>query len=256
MKSRLFTSVLSFFLVFFLVGFQGDVNEKNYDNVILEAELPQPPQPLMAEPFVERDQQDESDLAGILATAGNEPGWVSCGGKLWVNYDFNSKTISRTNVDWPIMVIFYGNATVNKVKGIYGGITLWGSSKYAAYDIGSGTQWDSDRGTKVSVYFGGPDGYDSDTLHLRIYAPPSDYFEGSDGWGHYVIASAHFDFNPPWDSVCGYSEDAEHTALAIAASKGYTCYYDWAWIANYESLRNESNHWWQSDGYVSLVYVP
>jgi hypothetical protein len=240
-------------MVFVFAG--ADSNVRNYDNPV-EAEIAQDLLPLTPLEVVPAEEIiDELDVSRLMATAGNVPGWVNCGGKYFVNYDFRSKSISQSNVDWPITIIFYGNATVNKVKDIYGGITI-ASTMYAAYDIGSGTKWDSDMGTKVTVSFGGPDGYDSDTLHLRIYAPSTDYFDGSGGWGKYVIASTHFDFNPPWDSICGYSEDAEHRALQIAAGQGYTVYYDYTYISNPESLRNESNHWWQSDGYVSLVYVP
>jgi len=254
MKSKALAAGLFVLLVCFLMGIQGDVRGDQDFYFTPGTELPPPPVPNLEDTG---ERVDQPGLSGAMATAGNNPAWVNCGGKLWVNYDFLSKSIAQNNVDWPIMIIFYGNATVNKVKDIYGGMTIWGASQDAAYDIGGGTQWDSDRGTKVSVYFGGPDGYDTDTLHLRIYAPSStDYFDGDGGWGHYVIASTHFDFNPPWDTVCGYSEDCEHMALQIAASKGYTVYYDWTYIGNPESFRNASNHWWQSDGYVSLVYVP
>lgn len=249
MKSKLLVTVLSVF-VFFL-GSQGDV--RNYD--VSSIELPPPPNVLINETPEAEEEGDESGISRIMATASNNPGWINCGGKLWVNYDFNSQTIAQNNVDWPITIIFYGNANINKVKNIFDGYP--GSWKYAAYDIGSGTQWDRDGGTKIWVLFGGMDGYDLDTLHLRLYAPPStDYFDGDSGWGHYVIASTHFDFDPPWDTKCGYSEDAEHMALQYCADIGYTVYYDWIDIGNYESLRNENNHWWQSDGYVSLVYVP
>lgn len=259
MKSRFFVICLTFCTVFFLLG--SHPQKKHYSDAVDYGEgipgvdrLPQPPMsPVTVTPAPE--WIDELNPSRVSATTYNPLYWINAGGKEWINYDFNSKSISTTNVDWPIMIIFYGNATVNKVKSIYGGLTL-ASTKYAAYDIGSGTRWDSDMGTKVSVTFGGPDGSDSDTLHLRIYAPSTDYFDGSGGWGHYVIASAHFDFNPPWDTVCGYSEDAEHIALQIAAGKGYTVYYDYYYIYNYEAFRNESNHYWQSDGYVSLVYVP
>jgi len=29
------------------------------------------------------------------------------------NYDFTSKTVSSSSVDWPVCLIFYGNADVN-----------------------------------------------------------------------------------------------------------------------------------------------
>jgi hypothetical protein len=253
MKSKALTAGLFVLLVCFLVGIRGDVRVDQDSYFIPGTELPPPPVPNI------EDTGEGADQPGLLgATASNSPDWINCGGKKWVNYDFcsNSKNIAQNNVDWPIMIIFYGNATVDKVKDIYGGKTIFGASQYAAYDIGSVTQWDSDRGTKVSVEFCGPDKYFNPTLHLRIYAPRADYFDGDGGWGHYVIASAHFDFNPPLDTVCGYSEDCADMALQIAASKGYTVSYDCFYIGNYERFRNENGHWWKSNGYVSLVYVP
>jgi hypothetical protein len=256
MKSKLLVSVLCVLMVFVFMGFQDDGRGNDPGVEFPVIDLPAPPPPIPME-VIPGEGINKDGLSGIEATAGNVPSWVNCDGKYWVNYDFLSQSISQSNVDWPIMIIFYGNATVNKVKNIYGGTTI-ASTMNGAYNIGSGTQWDTDMGTKLSVTFGGPDGNDSDTLHLRIYAPPgTDYFDGNAGsWGHYVIASAHFDFNPPWDSICGYSEDCEHKALQIAANQGYSVIYDYIYISNYESLRNASNHWWQSDGYVSLVYVP
>jgi hypothetical protein len=265
MKSKLFFTLLTCLIVFFLVGSIGDdrlpSDLRDYDYAKTNYDSSNPDDPSKYPPItpIVATQADEliNELAPsrISATTYNPLYWIACGGKKWINYDFRSKSISTTNVDWPIMIIFYGNATVNKVKNIYGGITI-ASTMYAAYDIGIGTQWDSDRGTKMTVTFGGPDGSDNDTLHLRLYAPSTDYFDGDGGWGHYVIASTHFDFNPPWDTICGYSEDAEHMAVQIAANQGYTVYYDYTYIYNYESFRNENNHYWQSDGYASLVYVP
>jgi hypothetical protein len=248
MKSKLMVTVFCVFAAMCLLAFQGDSTENNHADWSFELPPPPPAPDLVPEELPE-------ELSRIMSTAGNPPSWYTAGGNSWMNYDFNSQSISQTNVDWPITIVFYGNATINKVKLIFLGYP--GSRKYAAYDSGGGTQWDQDGGTKVWVTFAGPDGSDSDTLHLRYYAPPgTDYFDGTSGWGHYVIASTHFDFNPPWDTVVGYSEDAADMAVKIAASKGYTVYNDYFWINNYESLRNESNHWWQCDGYVSLVYVP
>ena len=258
MKSKLFFLLLSTLLVVNL-GFadkpmkhRGPLHP-DLNDLVGKVQAPPPIGHIVAIPA--NDLIEELNMSRLSATTYNSLYWITCGGQKWLNYDFYSKSATTTNVDWPIMIIFYGNATVNKVKDIYGGLVI-ANSQYAKYNIGGADQWDSDMGTKVSVTFAGPDGSDSDNLHLRIYAPSTDYFDGDGGWGHYVIASAHFDFNPPWDSVCGYSEDAEHKALQIAAGQGYTVYYDYTYIYNPESFRNESNHYWQSDGYASIVYVP
>ena len=39
------------------------------------------------------------------------------GDQFW-NYDFTSKRVRASGVDWPIGLVFYGNATINKVKGL------------------------------------------------------------------------------------------------------------------------------------------
>lgn len=68
------------------------------------------------------------------------------------NYDFVSKNAAGDNVDWPVTMVFYGNADVNRVKNIYWGITLLANPMYAYLNDGAGWMWDEDRGTKARWY--------------------------------------------------------------------------------------------------------
>lgn len=181
--------------------------------------------------------------------------WIELGRQKWLNYSFFRKDRAALKPDWPISLIFYGNATVEKVKAIYGKYRL-STRKHILYEAGAGPVWDSDSGVKSDVWFKGPDGLDKDAFHLRIFAPPAGFFEGEGSWGHYVIATAHFDFNPPLDSVCGYSEDAEYLAVRIAERKGYEAAYRYVNLFNGETFRVKKHHYRQSDGYASLVYIP
>lgn len=122
MKSKVVVSVLCVLMVFILMGSRDDVKESATGEEFPVIELPPPPIPMEVIPG---EGINGDGPARIEATAGNVPGWVNCDGKLWVNYDFLSQSISQSNVDWPIMIIFYGNATVNKVKSIYGGTTIF-----------------------------------------------------------------------------------------------------------------------------------
>ncbi len=181
--------------------------------------------------------------------------WIELGRQKWLNYSFFGKNRTSLKPDWPISIIFYGHATVEKVKKIYGKSGL-STKKYIYYEDGDRLAWDSDRGAKTRVWFNGPDGLDQDVLHLRIFAPPEGHFEGEGAWGHYVIATVHLDFNPPLDDICGYSEDAEVLALQIAERKGYKVFFHCVNLFSGEQFRVKSHHYRQSDGYAGLVYVP
>ncbi|MEM4639670.1 MAG: hypothetical protein QXT93_07345 [Thermofilum sp.] len=144
------------------------------------------------------------------------------------NYDFASRSVSSSNVDWPVGLLFYSNADVNKVKSIYWGITL-ASTMYAYIDDGGGWVWDSDMGTKGIVYSSYLNSYVY--LHMRVYTPNPPDYAYNQYWGKYVIATAHYD-QFPLESWSGYSEYAEHHLASIASGKGYAVYVDWAYFYN------------------------
>ncbi|WP_288008172.1 hypothetical protein [Thermofilum sp.] len=169
------------------------------------------------------------------------------------NYDFTSKTVSSSNVDWPVCLVFYGNADVNKVKNIYWGVTILANTMYAYLDDGQGFVWDEDRGTKGVVWSNCLNSYV--WLHMRVYAlNPPDYLYNI-YYGKYVIATAHYD-QFPLESWSGYTECAEKHLADIAKSKGYTVYQDLFYFYNYEPYRIEGNHIWLNNGYATYIYVP
>jgi len=181
--------------------------------------------------------------------------WVRLGRQRWLNYGFYKKSRTSLKPDWPVSIIFYGNASVEKVKRIFGK-TRMATNKYVFYDEGRGMVWDADKGVKRRVWFAGPDGPDRDLLHVRVFAPPVGYFEGEGEWGRYVIATTHFDFNPPFDNKCGYSEDAEREALRMAESQGYRVFPRCVDLNNTQRLRTRRSYHWQSDGFAALVRIP
>lgn len=179
---------------------------------------------------------------------------LSSDGDSFYNYDFDSNTVSSTNVDWPITMLHYDDAEVDDVKDIYFGTATFASDKYGRINDG-GWEWDTDKGTKSgSAYSEELDDYVY--IHQRIYAPnPPDYMANSP-WGNYVVSSTHFD-ESPWESWHGYSEYAEEF-FAYIADDSYTVYEDWASFSNSESYREEDSgsHIWLNDGYATAVVVP
>ncbi|ABL78588.1 hypothetical protein [Thermofilum pendens] len=182
-----------------------------------------------------------------VASGGLTALWVTSTG--FYNYDFKSQVVSSSNVDWPVTMVFYGNADVNKVKNIFFGLTILANPMYA-YIYSNGWVWDTDRGTKGVVYSNYLNGYVY--LHMRVYAPnPPDYIYDP-AWGKYVIGTTHYD-EYPLESWSGYPEYAEHDFAAIARSKGYTVYQDWAYFYNDQGSPGSITY---NDGYATAVYVP
>lgn len=164
------------------------------------------------------------------------------------NYDFCSSTVSDTNVDWPVTMLFYNNAEVDKVKNIYWGVGPW-STCNARLNDGSGWVWDVDRGTKSTGLH---------ACHMRVYADADDRMYNVD-WGYYVLGTSHYDYFEwtPW-GWSGYSESAEAELCQVARDKGYTVFEDWAYFYNYEGYREEGGgkHRWSNNGWASAVNVP
>ncbi len=179
-------------------------------------------------------------------------------GDSFYNYDFNSMYVSSSNVDWPINLVFFRNANVNKVKGIYLGIP--GSTKYAYLNDGYGWYWDSDRGVKPIINAGTQCGIDLgySFLHLRIYADSDDKLWNYK-WGNYVIVTAHIDDIPeiPGITPAGFNEAAENIASSIASSKGYQVYYDYDYFDNYVGYCIKIGHkYYWNYGYADFIKVP
>ena len=197
----------------------------------------------------------------LAASAWTASGFTTVAAKedAFYNYDFESTRAAADNVDWPVMFVFYGNATVAKVDAALSSrLPIWGVDEFMNLTDGAGWQWVSNTGVKSLSL--------SRALHLRLYAPGGQYFTNKT-WGKYVIATCHLDINELSSSpTSGYSEDAA-TEIAqmcrsiwgsrnVAANKQA--------MGNAETLRTEErtksngdieHHVWQSDGLATMVKV-
>ena len=134
---------------------------------------------------------------------------VQFAGDRFYNFDFDSKNASANNVDWPVDLIFWGNASISKVQSKLG--WFWpGSSEYAQVDDGAGASWVSSGGRKNT--------FCTDT-HYRLYAPAGTGFLSNAVLGHYVIGTSHLDKNECGSSAqYGWNETAEANVAARAAA--------------------------------------
>jgi hypothetical protein len=172
----------------------------------------------------------------------------------FTNYDFLSETGTRDNVDWPIGIIYKGNAEVDKIKQKYSNLFKYtGSAKHSLVDEGAGWRWDQDKGIKDYPCLPG-----GNVFHSRLYAPSDDSLYNT-RLGHYVLASAHIDHSECFlGTWFGNSEYAEEVFLAVASTlwgSGRV----WSDIINFqnnEPNRRVGTHWWVNNGLASIVIVP
>jgi hypothetical protein len=177
------------------------------------------------------------------------------------NYDFNSNNATSTNVDWPVTLIFYNNATINRVKS---DTDLWtdpnndfgfssAEMKHMRQNIGAGNVWDADGGKKQPL---------CPTLgvsspHYRIYAIGANERLFNRQWGFWVPGTTHRDWNecPPIKKRHGYSEGVEELLLRDVADNT-TVISDSVFMLNDEPLRKEGNHTWLNNAFASQVRIP
>lgn len=173
------------------------------------------------------------------------------------NWDFQG---GGARVDWPIGILYWGNAEVDKVKAAYRSVGWYGGecgdSMWGHYNDGTGLDWDTDDGIKTPCVPGCfISGY-----HVRLYAPPATDRMYNISWGYYVFASAHRDRSELCLGVekqYGWSEDAEGYAVDTARYRiGWTSGHDWADFFNGVAAGWSSNHYLQNNGFASHVRVP
>ena len=200
----------------------------------------------------------------LLATAGMAGAWtaanlqpVTSAEDQFYNYDFTSRSVSVSGVDWPVTIVFYGNATVSKVKSAFqsrGWSNPFVNTMYGYANDGSGFVWAADGGVKT---------FATKSAHMRLYAPGGKLTNSI--WGTYVVATTHFDnaelAGPPTQWF-GMSEDAAtaavQTAIKAWGSKNVTLNSLALGNAQYGEVvgaRGE-RHIWQCDGMATLVRVP
>lgn len=173
------------------------------------------------------------------------------------NFDFGTPTCARrNNVEWPVDLLFYNNATESSIVNGLSDTFPYGkpftSTEYARINDGNGWFWAHNRGRKSAAESAGT----SDD-HYRIYAYSQRSY--SDQLGYFVIGTMHRDFNEAagvTNASYGDSEDAE-TDLAADASivSGWTVY------RNNYNMENriygqQGNHIWQNDGLATMIRMP
>ncbi|MDD5094534.1 MAG: hypothetical protein PHV74_09175 [Dehalococcoidia bacterium] len=159
----------------------------------------------------------------------------------------------------PVTLVFWGNATITKVKNMY-----WGpcdqlfppcphQTKYLnSYDLDydyDGWREDQDIGTTgVPGYYP----YGNERYHLRLYAHnPPDYNYESFLMGQYIIGTTHIDKS----AQAGWSENAAGYFIEHALTHGcqHTGYMN---FQNYWGGVQFDGHFLQSNGIAEFVYVP
>jgi len=129
----------------------------------------------------------------------------------FVNYDHTTRQVSRHNVDWAAALLFWNNASINKVKnsGIGPLYDQSGSKMNAVLsdNRSRGYVWDEDGGRKTTKCPGAP--FNPKTAkHYRIYADGDDRLYNL-SWGYWVWGTTHWDINecpPSGPARFGYSE--------------------------------------------------
>ncbi len=187
------------------------------------------------------------------------------------NYDYYHPTNADENgdLDWPMTVVFYEWAEVDRVKGYLnppysnGGMTIYGRVQDVsprAIPNATTPYWDSDKGKKTDLgeYQG------SFQEHYRLYAPNSADAMYNDSWGYYVLATTHRDYlENTEDGYSGLSEQAAGI-LGIYWNQAFPGH-DYTQADVYDSQNYEDYHWdpasnythlWDNDGRMSKFYVP
>jgi hypothetical protein len=184
---------------------------------------------------------------------------LSDAGPAFLAYD-GDPSFDRRQSDWPVSLVFAGNASVGKVKRALGrlGFNRRGHTRYLAYRVaGQSARFDGDRGLKTRCDGSGTD------VHVRLYAPPGTDHLTDPRFGNVVVATAHLDRGEapaPPPRLFGFSEEAERrVADALAGGLGWRVQRDALPLGNAEPFRHDlaaPDHVWWSDGRATLISVP
>ena len=185
------------------------------------------------------------------------------------NWDFRSKSAVASNVDWPVTMLYYNNANINKVKNKLDAIDRigrCGSGKKARLrdSTVTGYVWDNDGGIKDNC---GTDW--GQTRHMRVYADGNDKLYNL-SWKYYIIGTTHVDhchrhgFWPAYwchHHYVGFSENAnDWWDYYSDRVSGWTVFADWSSFsnsANFNDLHGSGeDHLVRSNGRATAVHVP
>jgi hypothetical protein len=185
---------------------------------------------------------------------------LSAGGDYFLNYD-GKQNLYADDRDWAIQMIFYADASVNRVKSFYDDDNGYnrprGSRKWEPYRYSTRTRtrMDGDKGKKTDCNTSHND------RHFRVYGGYYDRLYDP-RYGYFVVATMHIDHGDGDDPNCaasdtwfGFSEDIEHE-MAVIADSSYTVIEDYKNLRNAEPLGLVDDHWWQSDGKATIVLMP
>lgn len=183
---------------------------------------------------------------------------LSDAGPSFLAYD-GDPVLTRAGRDWPVSLVFAGNASVTRVKkGLRAaGLTRSGHTRYLAYRTPDGTiRFDGDRGLK------GPCDANGTDAHVRLYGPTATDRFIDPRFGSVVLGTVHLDRADGCSvqpTMFGFSEVAEQRVASLLARRGWRVRPDRLALGNSEPYRREvidPAHVWWSDGRATLITVP
>jgi len=183
---------------------------------------------------------------------------LSDNGPAFLDYD-GERTLDTSGRDWPVSLIFAGNASVGKVKSALrsAGLTRTGLTNYLAYRVGTGRlRFDGDKGLKTQCDANGTD------VHVRLYAPTDTNRFVDPEFGSVVVGTTHLDHAdgcsaPP--TVFSSSEIAERRVARLLERRGWVVQPNRLGLGNAEPYRRDISdraHIWWSDGRATVITVP
>jgi hypothetical protein len=204
-----------------------------------------------------------SVVADAAAWQASNPVVVSQDEDRFQNYDCEMDGAGRlVGCDWPVTMVFWGHATVDKVKSaLRSSLPIYGVDEYLSVSDAYNRRWlwDADTGVKTLSL--------SKALHMRVYGSRWGRLTNAT-WGSYVLATTHYDFaelsaNP----TSGRNEEAAAAieALCVQVYGSGAVEADVLPLFNTEPDRVEQrpnskggadSHYWQCDGLATMVYVP
>ncbi len=197
------------------------------------------------------------------------------------NWDFSETRVDMNIADWPITIVFYGDATKAKVADALKsrGWSSWipASETHALIndrDSYYGTNnwfWDKDKGLKkyeriqqstMEIFARAcKDPYLNSTwdvfIHIRLYANPNTGYIFSPWLGKYVIASTHLDglyigflrIAEVWSGFSSFAEFRVYITFDDYRAHAINLYNaDW-------TCRRVGSHYNLNDGYATLIKI-